>query len=68
MLPRILFLVSSILGQYFEIRVSSKASHVRAIGLQRSLIREYLILASTHKPRKLSPMRNPSNAGKGVAK
>jgi hypothetical protein len=50
MLSRILFLVPSILGQFFEIPVSSKASHVLVVRFQRSLIKEYLALTSTHEP------------------
>ncbi len=48
----------------FGIHVSSKASHVLTIKLQRSLTQEYPALASTHKASKLSPMTDPSGAKK----
>jgi hypothetical protein len=44
--------------------VFSKASHVLIVKLHRSLTWEYPTLASTHKLSKLSPMRDPSGAGK----
>ncbi len=50
MLSRILFLALSILGQFFGVRVSFKASHFLAVRFQRSLMQESLALASTHKP------------------
>jgi hypothetical protein len=63
-LSMILFLAPNILGRFFGIHVSSKASHVLTVKLHIYLIYEYPTLASTHKPSKLSPMRDPSGARK----